>query len=264
MYSVIVTDLDGTLLDSRQELHPRTVDAFVALKKRGMHLVIATGRHLKEAAHVQDQLGVEMHFITSNGARIHGPDGECLWARDVEPKMVGLLTGAAADQGVFTSLYTDDAWISSALPEWIAAYDCGAGFVPQEGNITAFDGMNVAKVMFMGEVDNIASVAAHLIDTYGDSITVTHSLPQCLEVTAKDVCKGHALTWVLDRLGIESARSVVFGDGPNDVTMLEMAGHPCVMGNAHPDMLRALPRAVSIGHHNEAGVADQLERMFAL
>jgi Cof subfamily protein (haloacid dehalogenase superfamily) len=264
MYRVIVTDLDGTLLDSRQELHPRTVDAFVALKKRGLHVVIATGRHLKEAAHVQDQLGVEVHFITSNGARIHGPDGSCLWRRNLEPEIVGLLTGAAADLDVFTSIYTDDAWISSAIPEWIAAYDCGAGFLPQEGNITAFDGKNVAKVMFMGEVDSIVSAAAHLTDAYGDSITVTHSLPQCLEITAQGVCKGRALAQVLENLGVESAHSVVFGDGPNDVSMLRMAGHPCIMANAHPDMLRALPRAISIGHHNEAGVADQLERMFAL
>ncbi len=54
MYSVIATDLDGTLLHSDHTLDPFTTDTIRPLAARGVHIIIATGRHYRDVAGIRD------------------------------------------------------------------------------------------------------------------------------------------------------------------------------------------------------------------
>ena len=93
---------------------------------------------------------------------------------------------------------------------------------------------------------------------------MTYSLPDCLEVMTAGVSKGAALRVVLERLGIDAARCVAFGDNMNDIDLLETAGYPFMMNNANPDLMRRLPDVPRIGNNFEAGVAHHLRKLFAM
>jgi hydroxymethylpyrimidine pyrophosphatase-like HAD family hydrolase len=79
---------------------------------------------------------------------------------------------------------------------------------------------------------------------------------------AAGVSKGHALQVVLDRLSLKREQCIAFGDGQNDLELLQTAGHPRLMSNANPRLIAALPNVVQIGSNEESGVAKHLRSAF--
>ena len=71
MYPVVVSDLDGTLLNKQHQLSPRTKEVITQLSERGVKFVFATGRHFLDVEQIRAQLGIDMYLITSNGAMVH-------------------------------------------------------------------------------------------------------------------------------------------------------------------------------------------------
>ena len=82
-----------------------------------------------------------------------------------------------------------------------------------------------------------------------------------LEITAKGATKGNAATWLMERLGIEPACAVAFGDSENDATLAEVCGTFVAMGNADR-RVRELADDVCETVYDD-GVARWLERAMA-
>lgn len=267
MYKVICTDLDGTLLNRDHQLDPYTVETVQRLAADGVPFIIATGRHHADVAGIRDVLGIRPYLITSNGARVHAPDDTPLHARDVAPDMVRELVrpGVVGQHGrVIVNLFTDKTWLIDRDAPDLLDFHQDSGFVYRVADLLAHDGTDVAKVLYIGEPEDLAAVAANLKNRFGEALYVTYSLPDCLEVMAAGVSKGRALRVVLERLGLDRAHCVAFGDNMNDIDLLETAGFPFMMHNANPDLMLRLPDVPRIGSNAEAGVARHLRSLFEL
>lgn len=267
MYELIATDLDGTLLNANHQLDPFTVATVGALAARGVPIVIATGRHHRDVAGICDRLRIRPYLITSNGARVHAPDDTLLDALNVPAQTVQQIVQPeiVGEHGrVIVSLFCDDAWLIDRDAPHLLALHRDSGFGYRVTDIRAHHGDGIAKVLYIGDPADLADVAAKLAQRFGASLSVTYSLPNCLEVMAAGVSKGRALRVVLARLGIDASLCIAFGDNMNDVELLEAAGHPFMMGNANPDLIARLPSVPRIGNNFEAGVAHHLHKLFAL
>ncbi|MEM5331477.1 Cof-type HAD-IIB family hydrolase [Paraburkholderia sp. JHI2823] len=267
MYKVIATDLDGTLLNSDHQVDPFTVATLGALDAQGLPFVIATGRHYCDVAGIRDVLGIRPYLITSNGARVHAPDDTLVHASDLSAPLVERLVAAdtVGEHGrVIVSLFTDDAWLIDRDAPELLAYHQDSGFEYQVVDLRAHAGAGIAKALYIGDPDDLAHVARNLAREFGDALYVTYSLPDCLEVMVAGVSKGRALRVVLDRLGLEAANCVAFGDNMNDIDLLETAGYPFMMNNANPDLIKRLPSVPRIGNNFEAGVAHHLRKLFTI
>jgi Cof subfamily protein (haloacid dehalogenase superfamily) len=253
MYKVIATDLDGTLLNGDHQLDPFTVATVRRLEAEGLHFVIATGRHYRDVAGIRDLLGIRPYLITSNGARVHAPDDTRIYADDLPPAAVHRLVRPeiVGEHGrVIVNLFADEEWlIDRDAPELLRLHQ-DSGFSYAVTDLQRHHGVGIAKALYIGEP--------------ADALYVTYSLPDCLEVMTSNVSKGRALTFVLERLGVDAARCVAFGDNMNDIDLLETAGHPFMMNNANPDLITRLPNVPRIGNNFEAGVAHHLRKLFAL
>lgn len=266
MYSVIATDLDGTLLNSDHQLDPFTAETVRALAARGVPIVIATGRHYRDVAGIRDVLGVDAYLITSNGARVHTPADERIYSRDLEPAAVRRLVQPeiAGSERVIVNLFADDAWLIDRHAPELLVFHQDSGFKYEVMDLREHDGENIAKVLYIGDPADLKVTAANLEREFGDSLYVTYSLPDCLEVMTSDVSKGRALRFVLERLDVDTAQCVAFGDNMNDIDLLETAGHPFMMNNANPDLIKRLPNVQRIGNNFEAGVAHHLRKLFGI
>jgi Cof subfamily protein (haloacid dehalogenase superfamily) len=267
MYSVIATDLDGTLLHSDHTLDPFTAETVRTIAARGANIIIATGRHHADVAAIRDLLGVDAYLITSNGARVHAPGDECIYARNLDPAFVRRLVHSDVVGGsgrVIVNLFADDAWLIDRHAPELLVFHQDSGFKYEVMDLTQHDGNDIAKVLYIGEPEDLKETAANLEREFGDSIYVTYSLPDCLEVMTCDVSKGRALRFVLDRLDADVAQCIAFGDNMNDIDLLETAGHPFMMSNANPDLIKRLPNIPRIGANFEAGVAHQLRKLFGI
>lgn len=266
MYSIIATDLDGTLLNNDHQVDPFTVETVRELEAQGVRFIIATGRHYRDVVGIRMVLGINAYLITSNGARIHAPDNERIYARDITPSAVRRLVqpDLAGSERVIVNLFADDAWLIDRHAPNLLEFHQDSGFNYDVMDLRQHDGENIAKVLYIGEPDDLKVTAANLEREFGDSIYVTFSMPDCLEVMTSDVSKGRALKFVLDRLDIDTAHCVAFGDNMNDIDLLETAGRPFMMKNANPDLARLLPNIPRTGNNFEAGVAHQLRSLFSM
>jgi len=266
-YRLIATDLDGTLLNADHRIDPFTAATVAALDAQGLPFVIATGRHHRDVAGIRDLLGIRPYLITSNGARVHGPDDTLVHARNLPVEIVRRVVQPriAGDHGrVIVSLFSDDAWLIDRHAPRLLAFHQESGFGYRVADLCAHPGEGIGKVLYVGDPSDLAEVAANLAREFGDTLHVTYSMSDCLEVMAADVSKGRALRVVLERLGIDASCCVAFGDNMNDTDLLETAGHPFMMNNANPNLIARLPSVPRIGNNFEAGVAHHLRKLFAL
>ena len=73
----------------------------------------------------------------------------------------------------------------------------------------------------------------------GDRLYISKSLPEFVEFASPDVNKASGLEFLADRLGFSRERTVAFGDGENDVELVEWAGYGVAVANAHDRVLAA-------------------------
>jgi Cof subfamily protein (haloacid dehalogenase superfamily) len=264
MYQLIASDLDGTLLNGEHMVDAYTANTLRTLEERGIQFVIATGRHYLDVMGIRDVLGIQAHLITSNGARIHSPDNQLIHAENIPPHMVQALSQAEFSAGTLLNFYLDEAWLIDQHSQYLLDMHQDSGFTYQIENLAQHHGNGVAKILYIGEHSHLLSVESKLRARFGDTLYITFSMPDCLEVMAAGVSKGHALQVVLERLGLNTQQCMAFGDGQNDLELLQTAGHPRLMSNANPRLIDALPQVLKIGSNEESGVAKHLSQIFNL
>ncbi len=165
---------------------------------------------------------------------------------------------------VIVNLFADDAWLIDRHAPELLVFHQDSGFKYEVMDLREHDSKNIVKVLYIGNPADLKETAANLEREFGDSLYVTYPLPDCLEVTTLNVSKGRALRFVLDRLDADTAQCIAFGDNMNDIDLLETAGHPFMMNNANPDLIKRLPDVPRIGNNFEAGVAHQLRKLFCI
>jgi len=81
---VIISDLDGTLLNQHHVISDYTKSVFQQLHQQDYLIVVATGRHHLDAMPLVEKLEVPLYLVTSNGARIHSPEKELLFSVNMD------------------------------------------------------------------------------------------------------------------------------------------------------------------------------------
>lgn len=264
MYQVVASDLDGTLLAPDHTLRPYTKETLKLLTARGINFVFATGRHHIDVSQIRDGLGISAYMITSNGARVHNPAGEMIFAQDVDEDIAADLFGLVHDDpDILTNVYRRDDWYMNRN-----RLDQQDFFRESEFNYRLFEpGMlptdGICKVYYTSDNhERLVALENALNARWGDRVNVSFSLPVCLEVMAGGVSKGHALKQVAKTLGLDLADCISFGDGMNDKEMLAMAGKGCIMKNSQQRLKDLLPELEIIGSNADESVPRFLRTMY--
>jgi Cof subfamily protein (haloacid dehalogenase superfamily) len=90
------------------------------------------------------------------------------------------------------------------------------------------------KLVVVGDPDRLDQLGADLRAQFNGRLFIAKSLPFFLELAHPDVSKGSGLQFVADRLGFTPAGTVAFGDGENDLELIDWAGYAVAVENAHP------------------------------
>ncbi len=107
----------------------------------------------------------------------------------------------------------------------------------------------------------IQDLIARVGELLRERAIVSFSGAPFVEISALHVSKASALAAYCSERNIERARVMSFGDMPNDLPMLEWAGHSVAMGNAHASVL-AVAREITLSNA-EDGVAAVVERLLS-
>ncbi len=264
MFHVVASDLDGTLLAPDHTLKTYTKETLQLLTARDINFVFATGRHHIDVSQIRDNLGITAYMITSNGARVHNPAGELIFAHDVDEDIAGELFGLVHDDPeILTNVYRRDDWYMNRnrLDQQDFFRESDFKYQLFQPGMLPTDG--ICKVYYTSDNhERLLALEDALNARWGDRINVSFSLPVCLEVMAGGVSKGHSLAQVAKTLGFSLADCISFGDGMNDKEMLAMAGRGYLMNNSHQRLKDLLPELEVIGTNADEAVARLLRKMY--
>ncbi|MGB2079712.1 MAG: Cof-type HAD-IIB family hydrolase, partial [Vibrio sp.] len=231
------------------------------LHQQGLTFIFATGRHCVDVASMRESLDIPAYMITSNGARVHTPDNQVLYSKNIPSHIVQpILDFIKNDPEHRIHLYRSDDWLTNKEDLKLSQHHKETGFSYQIFDVDNAPCDDIAKIFFTHpDHDHLAEYESQLKQTFGYQISIAFSTPWCLEMMAPQVSKGDALAAVAKHLGQSLENCIAFGDGMNDVEMLTVAHKGLVMGTSHIKVKQALPKHEVIGNSQDEAVAHYLE-----
>lgn len=265
MYKAVISDLDGTLLNSRHQVSAFTSSTLKTLVDDGVKFIVATGRHIIDVQGIRQTLGFDCDLITSNGALASAADDRLLFQYTVDPEMAEELIRSTQGCSSFdANIYTREGWyVAREVPE-LLEFHKDSGFLYTVADLSQLDMTGIHKFCFTGDHKALLNLERELLERYRTGASVVFSREDCLEVMAANVNKGNSAQEALAVFGLGIDDAVAFGDGMNDYEMLSMAAKGILMSNATERLRRALPEYPFTGTCDEDGVAHRLIEIFGL
>ena len=252
-------DLDGTLIDRRGVLGPRTLAAIARSQAAGIPVLVATGRMFRSVERYLEQAGIREPVVCYQGAAVVDPTtGEFLLHEPLELDIAREAVAWLDAHGLSPNVYVDDHLYVAEETEYSRAY---SGFqqlaVTEVGDLLGWLDREPTKLVAVAEPDRLAEVRVELERQFGGRLFITTSLPHLLELGHPGASKGSGIAFVARLLRIDLAHVVAFGDGENDVELLAEAGRGIAIEDGHP-RLRAIADETCPGPLEE-GVASVIE-----
>lgn len=264
---LIASDLDGTLFGSDHVVAPRTVDAVNAVVDAGITFVAVTGRSHFGGSQRAVSTGARLHwFIGSNGGhRLNYASGvleeRLVFDGDRLAEVMAQLPSAVGEVGFGCEHEAGFSWDERFLELYPVSVDGKSRRVvnayPTHASSATHDDVGKLFVAHpeVNTVDLVDLVRPHVPADWA----VTTSGVEFVEVTPPGADKGRGLARLCERLAVDAADVVAFGDNHNDLTMLEWAGRGVAMGNALTDVKARADEVTA--SNDEHGVALVLESL---
>lgn len=236
--ALVATDLDRTLLLEGGHTPPGLWDYVRRLNDRGITFVPASGRPLVNLRRLFAKPGYDVALISDNGAVVE-VKGQVIYRSVMEPERYLPIVDLTLSEthGMPLLCGTTRAYVSSKAKSYVDAV--GAFF----DNLVITDDFSsveeeVVKVSaFYVNEDARDSFDRHFVPSFGDQFSVTLGGAPWVDVMNRGVTKGSAMEILAQHLDLEAAQLMAFGDGLNDVEMLETVGHGYAVANALPEVL---------------------------
>ena len=225
---ILFFDIDGTLVDPRTgRISDKTKEALNRLREKGHKLFIATGR---PPASLPDLTGISFDgFITVNGSLCYTAE-EVIYHTPLAPKAVQKVIQNAAALGRPVTVATRDRLSANGWDQDLADYYRLAGLeLKVDENFESACREDVYQMMLgCREADHPAIIR----DAEGADITF--SWDRAADVIPTGSGKAAAIGKVLEYYQLKPSQAMAFGDGFNDMEMLQTVGTGVAMGNADP------------------------------
>ena len=267
---LIALDLDGTLLNTQKQLSEENRAALVRAARAGIHVVPTTGRFFDGMPEAVRALPFLRYAITINGAEVADRrTGEELYKADIPLERALELMRYLDTLPVIYDCYQDNAgWISRHLKARIDSTVKDPHFrkmlhelrkpVPELKAFVTERGRDVQKIQFFIPTPELRQELLETLPKAFPDLAVSSSVSENIEVNAAGATKGRALLGLAERLGIPREGTMAFGDGLNDLSMLEAAGIGVAMENACAEA-KAAADYITLSN-DEHGVAYAIER----
>lgn len=264
-YRAVISDLDGTLLNSEHKISEYTKNVIRKIIGKGIKFIIATGRHHKDALCFKNQLGADSYLVSGNGSKVHDNENNEIISHDIPKELTRQLLDIKISDEIIRGIYAGDEWFTEVhIPEF-NEYHVESGFKPTIIDFEKLKDRNIAKIFYISNnVKILEELEKKLKENkeFTEKLDITASLDNCLEVMVKEATKGNAIREILEKEGISTDEAIAFGDGLNDKEMLQVVGKGVIMGNASEKLKAFLPDYEVIGTSSEDSEAHYLEKIF--
>jgi Cof subfamily protein (haloacid dehalogenase superfamily) len=201
--------------------------------------VVVTGRMFRSVRPYVERAGLDEPVVCYQGAVVADPlSGEFLRHEPIPLELAREVIAAVRAEGVHLNCYVDD---ELYVAEHTAEAEAYASFqhipVHEVGDLLAWLQEPPTKLVAVGEPKRLDDLEERMKTRFRTRAYISKSLPFFLEFASPEVTKASGLAFVAAHLGFSRERTVAFGDGENDVELLDWAAYGVAVANAHERVL---------------------------
>lgn len=287
MYKLIAIDLDGTLLDSYGNIDKETKDALEKAKKKGVEIVLASGRPIKSTLSIARELGIDNYIISGNGSiLLDVQNDELLFEGFLDKEEVYSVAKFCEENLIYYNVYTLDEIVCGQIKYNTIFYHTENTYKPADKKtdinlvdntyryIKSLKDPKFLKITIADESEKIFNnIIKKLRENEDLTILDTSYMSRKIirqgsfnveinyfytEITKKNINKWRAIDALIKKLGIKKEEVITIGDNFNDIEMIENAGLGVAMENASEDIKKLADYVTST--NDDGGVLNVIKK----
>jgi Cof subfamily protein (haloacid dehalogenase superfamily) len=222
-------------------------------------VVVVTGRMFRSVRRYLHEAGIDEPVVCYQGAVVAEPgSGRFLRHVPIPLELAREALVAVGAEGYHVNCYlNDELYVAEVTPEARAYADFQHLEIHAVGDLTAWLDRPPTKLVAVGEPSGLDVLEGRMKERFDGRLYISKSLPFFLEFASPSVTKATGIAFVAERLGFARERTVAFGDGENDVELLDWAGYAVAVANAHERVLAVADLVCP--PPDEEGVAQVIE-----
>lgn len=248
--ALVISDVDGTLLDESKHLTPGAPAAVQRLYAAGIRFTLASARPPDLVRELVRTLQVREPVACFNGALIVSPNETVLHKLPMLPADAQLVADRILRDGFDLWVWTDREWyVTNPSGPHVSHHEALMG--QRASLLTTRDLSQFEVLKLVGVTDDFDALAraeGEMTQMGCTSISATRSSPYYLDVTDANANKGSVVVNLSEMLQIPAAHIATIGDMITDTLMFRKSGISIAMGNAFDDV-KAL--ATNVTRSNE-------------
>lgn len=262
-YRIIALDLDGTLTNHDKVVTPKTREALLQAQEEGTVIVLASGRPTYGIVPVAECLEMNTrggYILAYNGGKIvDAKTGEELFSQYLPDEVLPALYAYAHEHSHALLGYAGNEIITELPDDQYVKEESRINkmAVHRVGNLLEALEPHPTKLLMTGDPTDMLQAEKDLKAALGEKMDIFRSAPFFLELVPQGIDKARSLQRLLDLIHLTPADMIAFGDGYNDLSMLQFAGMGVAMANAATEV-REGSDYVTLSNE-EDGVAAALE-----
>jgi Cof subfamily protein (haloacid dehalogenase superfamily) len=257
---MIVSDMDGTLLNSEEEVSTLFFEQFEKLKALNIHFVAASGRQYNSIAQKLHSIKNEITIVGENGGVIK-KENETLLLQTFEPqKVVELIPTLRQIKNTFIILCGENkAFVESKDPNFIRMFQEYYNAHEIVEDLTSVPQHNPIIKIALYHSESSEQFIYPSVKQFEDIYLLKISGKNWLDISNLNSNKGTAVKFLQEKMNINPEQTMVFGDYLNDLEMLEAATFSFAMKNAH-EKVKKTARFITENNSN-LGVEKIIEQV---
>jgi hypothetical protein len=244
-------------------LRPRTRAAIAATRAAGIHVVLVTGRMFQSVRPYALEAGLDDPVVCYQGAVVAEPvSGRWLRHVPIPLDLARETIAALNEEGFGLNCYVNDQlYVAQVTPEARRYADFQHLQLHAVGNLLEWLEEPPTKLVVIDDPEVLDGLEQRMLDRFAGRLYISKSLPYFLEFASPDVTKAAGLDFLSEDVGFSRERTVAFGDGENDVELVEWAAYGVAVANANERVKQVADfMCPSV---DEEGVAQVLEAFLA-
>jgi Cof subfamily protein (haloacid dehalogenase superfamily) len=260
--SLLLSDVDGTLVTQDKELTPRARQAVMRLNDKGIRFAITSGRPPRGMSMFVDPLALTEPIAGFNGGAYAAPDMAVLETHPLAAQSAAKAVEMLGALGLDAWLYTGKSWyVRNPDAPHVTRESQTVAFPPEVTKSFEEHYADAVKVVGISDDFGLVQKAETEIGRALDgTASVARSQPYYLDITNTNANKAAVVRYHASLLGIPASEIATMGDMPNDVLMFRVSGFSIAMGNAS-DEVKSQAAAVTDSCDDD-GFAKAVERFF--
>ncbi len=257
-YKLIALDLDGTLKNSKNKITEKTKKALIQAQKLGVKIILASGRPTAGLRHEAEELELEKYggfLLSFNGASvIDVKTKKVIYEQTLTIDQAKRAYDRAKEFQLACITYENDVLVTEDIDNEYVEIEARINDVNIK-QVSFKDNLKdpIYKVLLTGKPDYVAVIEEEYKKTFENELSIYKSTPFFIEIMAQGIDKAASINRLVEYLGIKQEEVMAFGDGYNDLGMIEYAGLGVAMENAI-DEVKIRANVVTLSHDND-GIA---------